>query len=1320
MKRCMLALGAVAMMSLAAVASDPIWVDDDNYGKSGLDGKSPSTAYGTIQDAVDNAAAGDTIRVMPGLYDKGGEKVVMTGATPARVGVLTDNLTIVAEDKAPGATVIRGRFATGATGVNATACGDDSVGCVAVKNVQTFRMEGFTLENGATQVPGGDTRNSYGGAFHGCDVKPAGQVCLVDCTVRDCASGFGVLFGVTFIRSSLTGCFASNGTSSSCISRQTWFYNSLVAHNYGYDLIGVNTYAINTTFADNGVARRFCRSNAWIYNCVVLSSGAVDSNLNLNDHGVTTGYQVMGTATDDWRLIAGCEAATAGTADNLAQFAVPEGDRYLDFFGKPIPTSGTIAAGAVQEVATPAGGGLVWSTSSWTVDGKLRYAGSYAFPSVYPTQYLAKVQLPAGKYLMRYKVGSSLFIASEMDDSAWMMPSPDPTQVDTVVWEQTSTVVWVDDEKGDDDTATGTEALPYKTIQAAVAATASGSRIHVKKGVYDEGGDYGQGCSNRVQVSGKTLRIIGVDGKDVTTIVGAKDETTLGAASMPGCGPAAMRCLYVGDGFGQLQGFTLQGGRTGNASTSAEGQRGGGVWMAGTGPFYVTDCTFSDCRGGPWGTVRAAFCQRCRFEDCHGTTSMFSTGVPLSCCEFDADCGCEYGYKGISYNPTYHCSFAGAAGVWPYSEDDANTHVADVVGAGYQVTDKVTLYGCVFGDITVLQAPSGFVKADPLFVDPATADLRTLVSSPVFTAGEAMTAENYGASYYKYMMTSDIDGNRISFPDGKPVAGAHMKGVPGVVIAAGKGGLSVTGGKVGVNALETPEASVSIAPSWEATRPCIGFAVGGVTNLFDDLAAAYTITGADVGDGAIDVAAIYTSDWYVDAENGADDAAHVGFTPKTAKRTLEKAMALPVSGDTVHALPGVYSNGTMLAVVVGDTICARVSVPNGVTLTADAGPEATVIEGAAATVDPDQNGCGADAVRCVQLMPNTRLRGFTLRGGRVSSAAANTYDCSGGGVLGYNYAQHTTIFIEDCTITDCVASRGAGGRYGTYVNCRFFDNRQTNPTGDGSCGTFDAALYGCVFDRNTGRSLVYGQVAVVNCTLAANNSVVYLVSTPNVPGCQKNSIIMGPTSKRANNPYYRCLVLGDGLDEPNMADGTRSVTSAEMAFDANYRPVVGANAAIDMANDEYFDRTILGDADAFGGQRIYNDNKLDIGAVEADWRPRYAKDIRGSRFTVDEATPGVAETADGTVRIAAGETLKATLAQKRSADETYTLSFTVNDGSALTVTVNGVEHVYDTAGAKTLKVTASEAENALAFACTAGSADIASLKSDTGTLLLLR
>lgn len=54
--------------------------------------------------------------------------------------------------------------------------------------------------------------------------------------------------------------------------------------------------------------------------------------------------------------------------------------------------------------------------------------------------------------------------------------------------------------------------------------------------------------------------------------------------------------------------------------------------------------------------------------------------------------------------------------------------------------------------------------------------------------------------------------------------------------------------------------------------------------------------------------------------------------------------------------------------------------------------------------------------------------------------------------------------------------------------------------------------------------------------------------------------------------------------------------------------------------------------DALGGQRVYN-GAPDVGALEADWRDIYAKDIRKRRVSVSAASADVVESADGTVTL---------------------------------------------------------------------------------------
>ena len=53
----------------AAPAANTWYVDDAKYGVSGA-GDSLETAFGTIQEAITRASAGDTVLVAPGVYNR--------------------------------------------------------------------------------------------------------------------------------------------------------------------------------------------------------------------------------------------------------------------------------------------------------------------------------------------------------------------------------------------------------------------------------------------------------------------------------------------------------------------------------------------------------------------------------------------------------------------------------------------------------------------------------------------------------------------------------------------------------------------------------------------------------------------------------------------------------------------------------------------------------------------------------------------------------------------------------------------------------------------------------------------------------------------------------------------------------------------------------------------------------------------------------------------------------------------------------------------------------------------------------------------------
>lgn len=138
----------------AVHAADTWYVKASNYGKGGLDGKTETTAWGTLQDAHDNAAAGDTIKVLEGTYDKGEKfdanhtnRLVVSKKLFFEAVGLRDNTHIVgkiATVKADGTHSTDGRGADGMRCVCVTADGYGSM------------FTGFTFRDGTSSTEGSD------------------------------------------------------------------------------------------------------------------------------------------------------------------------------------------------------------------------------------------------------------------------------------------------------------------------------------------------------------------------------------------------------------------------------------------------------------------------------------------------------------------------------------------------------------------------------------------------------------------------------------------------------------------------------------------------------------------------------------------------------------------------------------------------------------------------------------------------------------------------------------------------------------------------------------------------------------------------------------------------------------------------------------------------------------------------------------------------------------------------------------------------------------------------------------------------------------
>ena len=446
---------------------------------------------------------------------------------------------------------------------------------------------------------------------------------------------------------------------------------------------------------------------------------------------------------------------------------------------------------------------------------------------------------------------------------------------------------------------------------------------------------------------------------------------------------------------------------------------------------------------------------------------------------------------------------------------------------------------------------------------------------------------------------------------------------------------------------------------------------------------------------------------------------------------------------TVHVKPGVYDNGTMTqtrAFGASDNatyaLPARAVVPANVSVFG-AGADKTFIVGAE---DPDaateNKGCGPNAVRCVALAKGSRLMGFTLTGGRTNAGvlnAAGKYpnvdDDEGAGVLA-EYAQGEAMaIVSDCIISNCVARRGGGGYNGLYNRVRFFDNSIIQ-NGNGSAARGNdgksCILANCLIDRNEGWATVYYS-ALINCTFGEDNTqnrnknnAQVIADASSVTNC----LILGTKNATAKTAFYACAFSSatETLLKKNSSAGVDAscLVSDDLSVDDSFAPVIGANAAVDAAGTAFYDAAKWGDKDVYGNPRVMNGNKMDVGAVEADWRPLYTKKI-GKRFVVTAVDPAV-ELVDDGVAIPAGASLAATVGRAGRADDAYFLKATVADGATCAVTRDGVAAESLTAGENVVRyVTGETGLSDFVFTADAlGSTVLSSLKADTGMLLILR
>lgn len=451
---------------------------------------------------------------------------------------------------------------------------------------------------------------------------------------------------------------------------------------------------------------------------------------------------------------------------------------------------------------------------------------------------------------------------------------------------------------------------------------------------------------------------------------------------------------------------------------------------------------------------------------------------------------------------------------------------------------------------------------------------------------------------------------------------------------------------------------------------------------------------------------------------------------------------------TIRVKAGVYDNETMTQTrrfgnVATDayTHKARAVVPENVSVVG-AGAETTFIVGADdPSADAADKGCGPEAVRCATLAQGARLTGFTLTGGRTdvgTDAVNNGDDFHGGGVFAQYGTKANLALVTDCVISNCVARRGGGGFFGIYHRVRFLDNsiiRGGNGPAVRGDGKGNCFLVNCLIDRNEGYATVY-YPELVNCTLGADNTQggnKNGMSLIRDAGDVRNCLILGAKSAsgRTNalgvvthTKFYNCVFSPETkayLDQASSKTyvDTSNTATTDLAVDDGLVPVVGANAAVDVAHAASYESEACGETDVYGNPRRVNGCRLDVGAAEADWKAAYSAKL-GRYVTVTAADPEVELVADG-VSLPAGASLAATFGFAGRANNTYVLKAAVA-GNACAVTRDGEPAVALKAGvSETWYKVGATGLSEFAFTSDAlGATLLSSLQPGAGSLFILR
>ena len=741
--------------------------------------------------------------------------------------------------------------------------------------------------------------------------------------------------------------------------------------------------------------------------------------------------------------------------------------------------------------------------------------------------------------------------------------------------------------------------------------------------------------------------------------------------------------------------------------------------------FWILDCIVTNNVSTAGGTAMyGGSAARCIFADNRpsGNYSVFFSKVRLSGCLFSSKSGQNYGMVGVTNEfrdvKAIHCSSFSADKTALYSGDGAHSYLFNnliVNNSNFGGNDSSR---CASGNVLdessytdkgINKKGSAYIKGSAFYVDAPNGDMRITSGSDAIGAGTAWTDLSTGeridigtawTNYYS-LLHHDFNGDGLFFVNGNPTAGAWQKPSKYVMFTSVNKPAGISFSLPATNMFDFGE-TVEISAG-DGDRKVLGFVIDGEfheTTSYGFVAPTYPQGGVS------SVRVVANTNWFVDANYGADSKK--GWTEDVPLKTLAKAMEKAESGDIVIALPGTYCEGDMIQseAVIKDSpspsLASRVVVPAGVGLVSRYGAESAIIKGE----HVEKTGYGAGAMRCVYLQKGAHLSGFTVTGGATHSTTSTSADDnnSGAGIFcAENASTQPVTLISDCIVSNNISYAGGGGAYrgAKVVRCRFFENRSKNEGG----AVANCCIYECVFDRNCGPYGVSQPYEVRGCTFGAenkdwngNSARCALRSDPyEAVWPVYNCLFLGGDRCPVKH-VYNCIAPNDGFIYSERKTGVvhDNIRVAEVETDALYAPAYGS-AAMNAANMEYVKDFEI-DGDVYGNPRRSNGG-MDIGAVETDWRPRYAAKL-GGRISIPEISWEAVETPTSGVMLNDGNSMTVEWSFGGSFRRARgVVRFSVAEGAALKIVRNGSSTMSYGSGVGELRmVDVSELENLVLLA----------------------